>query len=300
MADIPDNQVAVPFTYFNPKYEYGFPVDGLPRFRTNVVENFKALSSQEASSLFHNFNGIDFEASITTKGVVDEASGGAVEDGQTAAYNGPLTLKNVVSPQERYFGSIVNQDGGATLNESDGFCSIFAFIVDPTQRLNAFFAFNPPINSYEGFKGFGINIFGCTIKGNVSRYGGSFHQTIDLANWDVQPNFGYYRVFDRKTEKYITVNSWDGSYQTYLAGEPYDHPSLKPDVVATIERTRKVLTDPSGARIAFQQTVCTEQVTSKLPKYDRETDKVIGAYKLGPPKANFSFNGGGRFFKYVG
>lgn len=299
MVEIPDNERADPFRYFDPSKEFGFPTYRLPKYRSNTVKNLTPLTTQEACSLFHNFNGVDVDMSITTNGLNVYGQPITPQDSfhVSAEYQGGVTLRNVVQPKQRYLGAIVNEEKYGFKSRSDGYCSVFAYVNDPTQVMYAFFNNEPVEGSMEGLRGFGMNIFGARINGKLSRAGGTFQQTIRWSNWDQEPDFGFYQVYNNKGEL-VTVNSWDGTYQKYLAAQEYERPDLKPDVVATINRIRKTLTDPNGQRISFTETTCTESVVAKDLRYNDEGE-VVGVWKIPFPKANFSVTSGGRFFKYA-
>ena len=305
---VADNENASHFIKFKPSLEYGFRQDSLiKRERTSDFRNWSPMKLSDASSMFHNFYGLETDIFLRHRDKAFKAfesgdtSGGSPPEANFARnlnYQTPFP-----KPDERYDGSNVIQTDFAPRQEVT-YLGGDAFLYSVNNQMNKFYTNDNFVES--NFLGFGQFLFKSTLRGRSSRYGGLVDHYVAIATWEVpqdQLGIGSYSVY--VDGEYVTLNAFDGSYQEYLSQlemQISGDARLIPEIKGSITYSSFTLSDNNGQNIPFRKTEAKVERIDKFPIYaedDNGKSYIKDVEDIEPPITRNQVNEGGLFFNYV-
>lgn len=301
---VAENEKASHFIKFKPSLEYGFRQGSLiKRERTSDFRNWSAMKLSDASSMFHNFYGLETDIFLRQRDKVygsGDTSDGTFPEAKFATnlnYQSPFP-----KPDERYNGSNVIQTNFAPMQDVT-YLRGDAILYSVTNQMNKFYS----NDNFEesNFLGFGQFLFQSTLSGKSSRYGGLVDHYVAIATWEIpqdQLGIGRYRVYI--DGEYVVVNAFDDSYQEYLSEAEMQisgDARLIPEIKGSLKYSSFTLSDNNGQNIPFKKTEAKVERIDKEPIYaeDDNGDLYIKDVRnLEPPITSNHVNEGGLFFKY--
>lgn len=300
---VADNEPASHFIKFKPSLEYGFRQGSLiKRERTSDFRNWSPMKLSDASSMFHNFYGLETDIFLRHRNKAFEStSGGSLPEAKFARnlnYQFPFP-----KPDQRYDGSNVIQTDFSTRQDVT-YLRGDAFLYSVNNQMNKFYTNDNFVES--NFLGFGQFLFQSTLAGRSSRYGGLVDHYVAIATWEVpQDQLGIGRYIVYVDGEYVTVNAFDGSYQEYLSEAEMQisgDARLIPEIKGSLTYSSFTLSDNNGQNIPFRKTEAKVERIDKFPIYDEDDNGKLyikNVEDIEPPITSNKVNEGGLFFNYV-
>jgi len=293
----PDNIPVDNYAYFRPSLLEGFArttnsvfdTEKMYRKRNNYT-NFSPLNAREASTLYHNFYGIqDIKASIT------DADG-------LYTYKLPsfIDYQEMRTPRSRGGGSVV----GASFTRGvpagvTGYMALNAELGSVTSDMQAVFSQTPPSDTddFTGFRGFGMKLL--EISGNiqVGLYQSSVQFYFDIATHNYTEDDAPLPI-GRQIEE--AQEYYDN--QTYIeSGKEW--PQRAPTLSGKYKKGSHTLSDNNGNSIVLKTNLILFRTQTKYYIYEPYSDPRVaigvGAHPL-PPDPDIDVNGRGKFYRYTG
>lgn len=291
----PDNILVDSYSYFSPSL-----LDGFARTTSSIYDNermfrkrnnhtsFSPLSGVEASTLYHNFYGIQgIEASITTT------------DGYEYTLPKFLDYQTMKTPYSRSIGDIVDDVFVDAIPASiTGRLSFGAVLRSVTSDMTAVFSQTPPDDDddFTGFRGFGMKLL--EISGNIQT--GIFSSNIqfyfDIATY-------YYSENDPNLPLAINFEEQQRDYynQSYVF-QGVNYPDLAPTITGKYLKGNHTLTDNNGNSVVFKTNLIISRTQTKyltFVPYVSDPYIVTGvAARPLPPDPKIVINGSGKFYSY--
>lgn len=297
LIEQPDNIQVDSYAYFSPGLLEGFarttnnPYDEQRILRVaNIYESFSPLNSREASTLYHNFYGIQgINASIRSA------------DGYEF-YKLPDTLdyQTMKTPRSRAGGSVVDGElvravpAGIT-----GYTFLNANLFSVTSDMRAVFSQDPPSDTGDvrGFRGFGMKLL--EIRGLIkdSLYQSEVYFYFDIATYNYTEDNAPIPIGNQIKEAQEYYDS-----QTYIeSGKNW--PERAPTVSGKYTRGFHTLRDNNGNSVVFKTNLMIYRVQTKYYIYEPYSDPRlaigVGAHPL-PADPTIAVNGDGKFYSYRG
>lgn len=274
-----------PSVLFSPFYEYGMPIHNARRVDRGDYFDFDPMKLSDATSIFHNFYGIECAVQIQHRG----------EPSRVSALAPSLDYQTMVEPIRRYQGVTVPFESNYTQGEFVTYLGIFGFLYPATRLLMAFNG-TPPENSDSGFFGFGIKLAEIGISARSSRFGGQVYKNKSLKTYRDGIQNAPIGIINVGGED---LSVFDGTYQQFQNNRSWQHPDLKPDISAKYSFQTYRLRDNSGQVIPFIEETFEYEIVNKQPKYN-DDGEIIGAISFHPPEVLFfEFQGDGKFYNHT-
>lgn len=300
---VAENEKASHFIKFKPSLEYGFRQGSLiKRERTSDFRNWSPMKLSDASSMFHNFYGLETNIFLRQR---DKVYGSGDTDGTFPEANFATNLNYqspFPKPDERYNGSNVIQTNFAPRQDVT-YLRGDAILYSVTNQMNKFYS----NDNFEesNFLGFGQFLFQSTLSGRSSQYGGLVDHYVAIATWEIpqdQLAIGRYRVY--VDGEYVIVNAFDGSYQEYLIElekQLSGDTRMIPEIKGSLTYSSFTLSDNNGQNIPFRKTEAKVERIDKQAIYAEDDNGnlyIKDVEDLEPPITSNQVNEGGLFFKY--
>ena len=298
----PENILVDSYSYFSPSLLEGFArttdsiydVTKIRRIR-NYYNNASLLSAREASTLYHNFYGIQgIQASMETT------------DGDQYTLPKFLDYQTMRTPYSRSRGNVVDGAFSSAGTPSAGYLGFRGELRSVTSDMSAVFSQEPPDdeNDFRGFIGFGMRLL--EISGNIQSglYGSSVQFYFDISTQHytsgepLNPLMHGTQISER--QRYY-------NNLTYTALNGQEYPELAPTITGDYQKSTFTLRDNNGNSIVLRQNFIIYRVQTKYVQYkpyygegENPYDVIAIRARPLPPDPKISISGSGKFYSYRG